>query len=1073
MATTMSAVASAVTSGTALAGSHLHVQKIQALTQGEVFVSQSKVTKLRNFQTYNHAATIRKYRFEYYVNAIFPVALLHASRTVPSDWMRRVKELSIKKGFRHDLTFDFEIQVKNATGRWVKGRGATPDEKAELLAVLEKLPCVAWAGQTRGGCHAGIYFADWVEWADAELVVDWVWGEVRRNGYTGPMTMDEGASKNCNRPSWFLPAFQFWRPDRHLGDAELQTIKDAASVTPKVKPAKGGKVPAGGSMVGLSERVEALFLRTYNVPDDEIAKRVGKPVSWVVDLFNDLPQTNFNVFCRDLLREIGPRSDFGNHLAATWFRQKRTLLYINAALSWEWLWSQNVSLPDAKIRVFTDPVFKPVLDEIETAFVESQIMNGSPHRDYATWQEWVERDLERCHEKYAGASKKVLLSVEATVLARWQPTIKIKDVLKAIPYKKTAAQNALNTLGMAPSYHGRSSFWNVPLGFFFEPADLSKLPDPTDNSAVVKIYSKLSADIVDALNCEDDGSTGSPASSGSAKTPASSKPRKPRKARKKKIKPMDALLEIGQLESHQPTVRPVIDEKEMRKRITEDRRFIKLLTQVDADYAKAQKFKRPDDATARDLLLELVRAHLSADGHVYHASSDLYELLQVACGVKDFVLTLHWLLVTRLVLSVNAWVPAKGDWVGWADYVRGELRFAWQVVGQGANGGSVEVISGAPGTGKTQTLADELLAARKAKLVSRVGSATHISAHQLRERMKNRVAVDTIHTAYNITPRHQKKRFVALDADVFAGDEMGQLDCDTAGQMAMAWAPGKRVLLTVGPGQNLPVGPGAVGENLVDWLAANPKVTGVKGTPLKENHRTSNLLAGGIVDFFEHVHLGKLPATPGPGMEVLYLDNEFQVIQQAAQLAANMTDFMVFCPRHTDVFRVNNGISLLKRASAGILNTTIFDFHKGEEMVVVDAGPLASSYGMKNGHVVKVYEDAKTGGNPTDRIHVIFTAPDGSKLVGWITLEEVDWPWCRTGHAAQGVECNTGIVVVTKSLVTNRRWIYTAVSRCRNRCILLCERETLENCMKPENNPDRHTLLPVFLDKAREHLAAP
>ena len=1066
MATTMSAVASAVTSDTALAGSHLHVQKIQSLTQGEVFVSQSKVTKLRNFQTYNHAATIRRYRFDYYVNAIFPVALLHAARTVPANWLRRVKELSIKPGFRHDLTFDFEIQVKNAKGRWVKGRGATPDEKAELLAVLEKLPGIAWAGQTPGGCHAGIYFADWVEWADAELVVDWVWGEVRRNGYTGPLQLDEGASKNCNRPSRFLSAFHFWRPDRHLGPAELQTIKDAASVMPKVKPAKGGKVPAGGSMTGLSERVEALFLRTYNVPDDEIAKRVGNPLSWVVDLFNQLPQTNFNVFCRDLLREIGPRSDFGNHLAATWFRQKRTLLYINAALSWEWLWSQNVSLADAKKRVFTDPVFKPVLDEIETAFAESQIKNGSPHRDYTTWQEWVERDLERCHEKYAGASKKVMQAVEAAVLGHWQPTIKIKDVLKAIPYKKSAAQKALNTLGLTPAYRGRGSYWNVPLGFFFEPADLSKLPDHTDSSSVIEFYSTLPADIVDALNWEDDGST--VVASVPVKAPAPSKPRKARKARKKKLKPMDALLEIGQLDSQQPTNRPVIAEREIRQRLNTERKFRDLLKQVDAEYANAQKFKRPDDdAPARDLLLELVRAHLSADGHVYHASSHLYELLQLACGVKDFVLTLHWLLVKRHVLSVNAWVPDKGDWVGWADYVRGELRFAWQVIGQGAGGGSVEVISGAPGTGKTQTLADELMAARKAKLVSRVGSATNLSAYQLRERMNKRVDVDTIHGAYNITPRQQKKRFVALDADVFAGDEMGQLDCDTAGQMAMAWKPGKRVLLTVGPGQNLPVGPGAVGENLVDWLAANPKVPGVKGTPLKDNHRTSNLLAGGIVEFFEHVHRGRLPETIGPGMEVRYLDNEFQVIQQAAQLAAGMKDFMVFCPRHTDVFRVNNGISLLKRASAGIQNTTIFDFHKGEEMVVVDAGPLASSYGMKNGYVVKVYEDAKTSGNTTDKIHVTFTVPDGSKLLGWVTLAEVDWPWCRTGHSSQGVECDTGIVVMTKSQVTNRRWLYTAVSRCRHKCILLCVRETLLECLG--NNPDRQTLLPVFLDKAREH----
>ena len=1067
MATTMSAVASLSPTGTALAGSHLHVQKIQSLTQGDVFVSQSKITKLRNFKTYAQALKIRGYRFEYYVNALFSPELVEIAKrrddpNAPLGNQKREARFSITPGKRHDLTMDFEIQVLNAKGRWVKGRGATPGEKVELLAVLEKLPCIAWAGQTPGGCHAGIYFADWVEWADAELVADWVCGEVRRNGYAGPMTMDEGASKNCNRPSRFLPAFQFWRPNKKLGNAELKTIKYAASVMPKVKPSKGGKVPAGGSMYGLSERVEALFLRTYNVPDDEIAKRVGKPVSWVVDLFNELPQLKFNVFCRDLAREIGPRSNFGNHLAATWFRQKRTLLYINAALSWEWLWSQNISLPDAKIRVFTDPVFKPVLNEIETAFDESKIMNGSPHRDYATWQEWVERDLERCHAKFAGVSKKILLAVEAAVLAHGQPTIKIKDVLKAIPYKKTSAQTALNTLGMTASNNGRSSYWNVPMAL---------------------IYSTLPPDILDALDWEDDGSTGStavvsaPPSSGSVssvpvKAPAPPKPRKARKPRKKKLKPMDALLEIGQMDSLQPTARPAIDEKEMRKRLNADRRFSQLLNRVDAEYANAQKFTRPDDeAPARDLLLELVRAHLSADGHVYHESSHLYELLQVACGVKDFVLVLHWLLVTRHVLSVNAWVPDKGDWVGWADYVRGELRFAWQVIGQGAGGGSVEVISGAPGTGKTQTLADELLAARKAKLVSRVGSATHISAHQLRERMKKRVAVDTIHGAYNITPRKQKKRFVALDADVFAGDEMGQLDCDVAGQMAMAWAPGKRVLLTVGPGQNLPVGPGVVGENLVDWLTANPKVPGVKGTPLKKNYRTSNLLAGGIVEFFEHVHLGKLPATPGLGMEVLYLDNEFQVIQQAAQLAANMKDFMVFCPRHTDVFRVNNGISLLKRASAGILNTTIFDFHKGEEMVVVDAGPLASSHGIKNWSVVKVYQDTKTSGNPTDKIQVIFTASDGSKVVGWVTLGEVDWPWCRTGHASQGVECNTGIVVLTKSQVTNRRWLYTAVSRCRHKCILLCVRETLDVCLG--NNPERHTLLPVFLDKAKELLSAP
>ena len=1046
------------------AGSHLHIQKIQQLTGGDVFVSQWKITKLRNFQIYSRALKIRGYKFEYYVNAIFSPELLDKARRrddpdkpVEIENQKRDKKRSVNAGKRHDLTLDFEIQKQNAAGEWVKGRAATNDEKAELLNVLEKLSCIAWAGRTPNGIHAGIYFAEWVESEDARLVVDWVWDEIRANGYTGPLQLDEGASKNCNRPSRFLDLFAFWRPEKSMGSAEVQTIKKAVSVMPQVKPARGKKGRQGGSMYGLSKIVSALRLRAYNVREAKIAATLGESLAWVEKLFNDLPQEAFNTFCKDLGREVGPRSSGGKYLSLTEFRHNRTLLYINCLLSWKSLWDRGVDVAKAKQLVFTDPAFNPIMIEIEKAFIEALVLNGAPHKKYATWQDWTERDIERCYEKYARETDAVLAAVEKAVLKCGQPTFQISQILPKVTYGKTTVRKALKDLGFKLVKRGRTSFWDAPLWFFFKPADLSDLPDVTDSSKNIEIYSKVAPEILDALSWEQ----------GDA-------PAKPRKPRKKKLKPMDTLLEIGQMEIQTPPIRPEITETQIRQRLKGDRRFTQLISTLDKEYANSKKFKNPfdDEVPPRDLLLELVRGWLAENGDVYHSSSHLYDLLIAIFGNEGLLQSLHWLLASRHVLSCNAWVPDKGDWVGWTDYVRGELRFAWRIIEQGAGGGSVEVISGAPGTGKTETLADELKAARNKKLVTRVGSATHLSAQQLRERLGKGVAVETIHATYHIRPRKQKKRFVALRADVFAGDEIGQVDCDVAGQMAMSWAHGKRVLLTVGPGQNMPVGPGLVGEDLVRWVQRNPGTPGVTGTPLSHNWRTSNLLASGIVDFFEQVHLGQVPEKIGPGMEVHYLKSEFQVMQAAAGFVAALppeSNFMVFCPRHADVFKVNSNILQMTRAAAGHHKDTIFDFKKGDALTVVEVGAKAAAYKIRKGSIVTVYESTATTGQPSDNIQVTYTAADGSKNVGWLTLDEVDWPWCRTGHSSQGVECDTGIVVMTDSLVTNRRWLYTAVSRCRKKCILLCERDTLEKCIHPDNNPERRTMLPVFLDKAREH----
>jgi ATP-dependent exoDNAse (exonuclease V) alpha subunit len=179
-----------------------------------------------------------------------------------------------------------------------------------------------------------------------------------------------------------------------------------------------------------------------------------------------------------------------------------------------------------------------------------------------------------------------------------------------------------------------------------------------------------------------------------------------------------------------------------------------------------------------------------------------------------------------------------------------------------------------------------------------------------------------------------------------------------------------------------------------------------------------------------------------------------------------LNDFMAFAPTHTYAFRVNSAINQVKRTAAGFPNTTVMDFLKGEEMVVVEPGIKARSHGLSRGRVVTVYQNTTVSGNPTDDILVSFDTPQG-KRVGNLTLDEVDWKYCRTGHSTQGMECDTGIVVLLPSQVTTRRWLYTAVSRCKQRCVLVCQKKDLIDCLK--NDAERRTLLPAILDKAKAH----
>ncbi|HYG33746.1 MAG TPA: AAA family ATPase, partial [Clostridia bacterium] len=391
----------------------------------------------------------------------------------------------------------------------------------------------------------------------------------------------------------------------------------------------------------------------------------------------------------------------------------------------------------------------------------------------------------------------------------------------------------------------------------------------------------------------------------------------------------------------------------------------------------------------------------------------------------------------------------------------GEARFAWRVIEHCVKSGTLEVVCGEPGTGKTQYLADKLAVAERTGRICRAGSALNQSAGLLRKRLPfgTKLEIKTLHKAFKIPVEVQELgcKVRSLNGDLLVADEAGQVSCDTAGVLALRWRRGAEVVLSVGVGQNLPVGPGCVAEDLIAWLATR-NLPGCKLSLLTENHRVSIDEANGIVDFFRAVMRGEIPESFGPGMEVIWCDDDESVLRTAASQVAKRKA-VCYSPTNSSVGEVNSGVVEMERCTEEVDTANPWEFMQGEQLVVKNAGTKARQAGLRNGDEVEVAASITNGFNRKAPIRVRF---DGREAV--LLVEEVERAHSRTGHSTQGAEAGVGIISLIKSRATTRRWLYTAVSRCRKKCVLVCTRDGLKACLG--NNPRRRTCLPVLLNKA-------
>jgi len=475
--------------------------------------------------------------------------------------------------------------------------------------------------------------------------------------------------------------------------------------------------------------------------------------------------------------------------------------------------------------------------------------------------------------------------------------------------------------------------------------------------------------------------------------------------------------------------------------------------------------------------LRALRECLGADGNVYHPKAQAEALVQALidrdkrCQAK----LVAELMEAGLVVDTTRLSGGSELTVAWRRNIEGEAAFACSVARLSRNGGQAEVVFGEPGTGKTEWMASRIAQEFKTGQKMYVGSAQNNSARSLEDRILAKYNINqpvlSVHKAFCVPVDAEQFRRRQSRADSAFADEFGQLDAFTAGAMAARWQAGQRITLSVGPHQLLPVGPGCVGEDLIACLLQRP-LPGWHLTELTQNHRAAGSQA--IVDFFRGIRLGEVRKS-GPELELIPVADDI-----------SSEDFLAHAVKVAIVQRqdIRNDAEPVTcfvpfDEKGAILGATYYrsalnrqpGFNAGELVIIREKDYATGARRFPRGAVAKVVANDPDG---MVRVQLVPQHAGQQAIFASFRKEHLRSAFCRTVHAAQGFEVDFGVVVVIPSQITDRRWLYTAVSRCRKRCIIIYrksdQRDDLADCIA--KIPSRRTLLPrLFQHYADGHFA--
>ncbi len=348
------------------------------------------------------------------------------------------------------------------------------------------------------------------------------------------------------------------------------------------------------------------------------------------------------------------------------------------------------------------------------------------------------------------------------------------------------------------------------------------------------------------------------------------------------------------------------------------------------------------------------------------------------------------------------------------------LRQAW--------GAKVFVLGGAAGTGKTYLLRRYLQMMQKhttsVKIVTPTGKAAQVASKA------TGLPVQTIHRALGIGPNAEWMigETTYLDADLVICDEASMVDVELFAQL-LAAVPDPSYLLIVGDPYQLPsVGPGTVLRDLLHtpWM---PKYV------LDEIVRQT---AGLLLTNSQHVRRGELLTHPTHWRGKR--DWEFESIDDPEQIQEWIVRHYV--PHQTMVLTARREDSpiAVRELNAALQEEYNPDgariagtpFRVGDPVIQCTNNYELEIFNGDIGEILGTWKDD----HDLPCVSIQFESKS-NPLKGYVTDFSLQLARALTVHKAQGSEYPEVIVPVHQSQdpVTSRSWLYTALTRARERCV--------------------------------------
>ena len=341
------------------------------------------------------------------------------------------------------------------------------------------------------------------------------------------------------------------------------------------------------------------------------------------------------------------------------------------------------------------------------------------------------------------------------------------------------------------------------------------------------------------------------------------------------------------------------------------------------------------------------------------------------------------------------------------------------------------VISGYAGTGKT-TVAKTIIEQLERRGLEVLLLAPTGKASKRLEEATGRTA-STIHRAL----------YYSMTADVYIVDEASMIGIELARDL-LKYASGKRVIFLGDTAQLPPVDTGHFFRDLI----LSGEVPVVFLDQIMRN-------AGGIVRNASLVREGKFPRKQDDNF---YWINE-KPLEYVERLLKKAKEKKVEVQLLGGVYKGQLGVDNLNKLAQDILNPDgkeYFGYRIGDK--VIHSGNNDYTNFVMNGDSGVVVD-----GNEN---YLVVKFWDGKeKVYSKSELKNLSLAYALTVHKAQGSEWqNVAVVFDTASYtLLSRYWLYTAITRAKDKCFLVAENKPVAIAVKNSAYPERNTFLQDFL----------